>query len=67
MFKKTLKSLSGIYTEINLQIRIFHPNIVRMLYVGEAEAYIDLIMEVAISGSLFAHIRKKKSCQKNNF
>ena len=31
-----------------------------MLYVGEAEAYIDLIMEVAISGSLFAHIRKKK-------
>ena len=64
MFKKTLKSLSGIYTEINLQIRIFHPNIVRMLYVGEAESYIDLIMEVSISGSLFAHIRKKKVAKK---
>ena len=38
-----------------------------MLYVSESEAYIDLVMEVAISGSLFAHIRKKKCYQKNNF
>ena len=35
-----------------------------MLYVGESEAYIDLIMEVAISGSLFAHIRKTNVIKK---
>ena len=56
--KKALKSLSGIYTEINLQSRIFHPNKVRLLYVHESKSYFDLVMEPAINGSLFEYIRK---------
>ena len=30
--KKALKTLSGIYTEIDLQSRISHPNIIQLLY-----------------------------------
>ena len=35
-----------------------------MLYVGESKAYNDLVMEVAISGSPFDHIRKKNVTKK---
>ena len=55
---KALKTLSGIYTEINLQSRINHPNIVQLLYVRENHFYFDLVMEWAINGSLFDCIRK---------
>ena len=56
--KKTLKTLSGIYTEIDLQSRISHPNIVQLLYVHESKNKFDLVMEYASQGSLFDFIRK---------
>ena len=59
--KKALKSLSGIYTEIDLQSRIYHPNIIRLLYVQHSYEAFDLIMEWAPFGSLFDFIRKNKS------
>ena len=34
---KALKTLAGIYTEIDLQSRISHPNIVQLLYVQESK------------------------------
>ena len=57
--KKALKSLSGIYNEIFIQSRIFHENIVRLLYVKENIETFDLIMEYANGGSLFYYIRNK--------
>ena len=57
--KKALKSLSGIYNEIFIQSRIFHENIVRLLYVKENIETFDLIMEYANRGSLFYYIRNK--------
>ena len=57
---KTLHSLSGIKQEINIQSRIYHPNIVRLLYVKEDEKNYDLVMEYANGGSLFYYIRKNK-------
>ena len=58
--KKALKTLSGIYTEIDLQSRISHPNIVQLLYVYESKNSFDLVMEYASQGSLFEYIRKNK-------
>ena len=57
---KTLRSLNGIKQEINIQSRIYHPNIVRLLYVKEDEKNYDLVMEYAKGGSLFYYIRKSK-------
>ena len=57
---KALKSLSGIYDEIFIQSRIFHQNIVRLLYVKENSETFDLIMEYADGGSLFYYIRDKR-------
>ena len=57
--RKTLKTLQGIYSEIYYQSRIFHQNIVRLLYVKENEDSFDLIMEYANGGSLFYYIREK--------
>ena len=57
---KTLKGLRGIYEEIYIQSRIFHQNIVRLLYVKESSQSYDLIMEYANGGTLFYYIRDKK-------
>ena len=57
---KTLKTLSGIYEEIYIQSRIFHKNIVRLLYVKENSQSFDLIMEYANKGSLFYYIRTNR-------
>ena len=58
--KKALKTLSGIYTEIDLQSRISHPNIIQLLYVHESKNKFDLVMEYATKGSLFEFIRKNR-------
>ena len=58
--KKALKTLAGIYTEIDLQSRISHPNIVQLLYVYESKTTFDLVMDYASHGSLFDFIRKNK-------
>ena len=55
-----LHSLSGIQKEIEIQSKIDHPNIVKLLYVKETELSYDLIMEYAPGGNLFHFIRKTK-------
>ena len=57
---KSLKTLSRIYDEIYIQSRIFHQNIVRLLYVKETSQSFNLVMEYAKGGSLFYYIREKK-------
>ena len=57
---KALKTLKGIYTEIDIQTKITHPNIVKLLYVKENDYIFDLVMEYAKYGNLFYYIKKKK-------
>ena len=53
-----LHSLSSIQKEIEIQSKIDHPNIVKLLFVKETNISYDLIMEYASTGSLFHYIRK---------
>ena len=55
-----LHSLKGIYQEIDIQSRIEHPNIVKILYKDEDDDSFDLVMEYAENGNLFHYIRKNK-------
>ena len=55
-----LNDLSQIYSEINIQSRINHPNIIKLLYVKETETAFDLVMEYAPCGSLFEYVIKCK-------
>jgi len=57
---KSIHNIKRIYDEINIQSRIYHQNIVRLLNVKENEDNIYLIMEYASNGSLYQYIRKKK-------
>jgi serine/threonine protein kinase len=56
---KSLKSLKGIYNEIDIQSRINHPNIVKLFYVKENNDAFDLVMEYATFGNLFFYIKRK--------
>ena len=58
---KSIHTIKRIYDEIDIQSRIYHQNIVRLLYVKENDESIYLIMEYANNGSLFNYIRKKGS------
>ena len=53
-----LNSLLNIQKEIDIQSKIEHPNIVKLLYVHETESTYDLIMEYAKGGNLFHYIRQ---------
>ena len=55
---KALKTLKGIYAEIDIQSRINHPNIVKLLYVKENKDTFDLVMEYAKYGNLFFYIKR---------
>ena len=57
---KSIHTIKRIYDEINIQSRIFHQNIVKLLNVIENDQNIYLIMEYASNGSLFNYIRQKK-------
>ena len=56
-----LNSLLNIQKEIDIQSKIDHPNIVKLLYVKETEKCYDLIMEYAKNGNLFHYIRRNRS------
>ena len=60
-----LHSLSSIQKEIDIQSKIDHPNIVKLLFVKETNISYDLIMEYASDGSLFHYIRKFKGLNEN--
>ena len=60
-----LHSLSNIQKEIEIQSRINHPNIVKLLYVKETDISYDLVMEYASGGNLFYFIRKYKRLDEN--
>ena len=57
---KSIHTIKRIYDEINIQSRIYHQNIIRLLNVKENDDSIYLIMEYAKNGSLFNYIRKKR-------
>ena len=57
---KSIHTIKRIYDEINIQSRIHHQNIVRLLNVKENDKSIYLIMEYANTGSLFKYIRDKQ-------
>ena len=55
---KLLHSLKSIYHEIDIQSRIEHENIIKILYAYEDKESFDLVMEYAPNGNLFHYIRK---------
>ncbi len=55
-----LSSLNTIYNEIDIQSRITHPNIIKILNVIETKKSFDLILEYANCGNLFHYIRRNK-------
>ena len=57
---KALKTLDPIYSEIQIQSKISHPNIVKILYATENERYFDIVLEYAKKGNLFYYIQKNK-------
>ena len=57
---KLLHTLKGIYREIDIQSRIEHENIIKILYTFEDKESFNLVMEYASNGNLFHFIRKNK-------
>ena len=60
-----LHSLTSIQKEIDIQSKLDHPNIVKLLFVKETHLSYDLVMEYASNGSLFHYIRKYKGLDEN--
>ena len=63
---KALKTLDPIYSEIKIQSKISHPNIVKILYANENERYFDIVLEYANKGNLFYYIQDKKHLSESN-
>ena len=57
---KYLTCLDPIYAEIDIQSRINHPNIVKLLFVRETQINFDLVMDYAQYGTLFDFVVKNK-------
>ena len=57
---KDLDCLDPIYSEIDIQSRCDHPNIIKLLYVKETETTFDLVMEYAKKGTLFEYVVKNE-------
>jgi hypothetical protein len=49
---KLLNTLNGIYREIDIQSKIEHENIIKILYSHESKESFNLVMEYAQNGSL---------------
>ena len=63
---KALKTLDPIYSEIKIQSKISHPNIVKILYATENERYFDIVLEYSSKGNLFYFIQKNKNLSESN-
>jgi len=57
--KKNLSDYKGLMAEVNLMIKLDHPNIIKLYEVYENESYIYLIMEYCRGGELFDRITGK--------
>ena len=55
---KLLHSLKGIHQEIDIQSRIEHENIIKILYAHEDKENFYLVMDYAKNGNLFHYVRK---------
>ena len=63
---KALKTLEPIYSEIKIQSKISHPNIVKILYATENERFFDIVLEYSSKGNLFYYIQKNKNLSESN-
>ena len=57
--KKNLSDYKGLMAEVNLMIKLDHPNIIKLYEVYENESYIYLIMEYCRGGELFDRVIAK--------
>ena len=57
---KFLNCLDPIYAEIDIQSRVNHPNIIKLLYVRETDVTFDLVMDYAKDGTLFDFVVKNR-------
>ena len=57
--KKNVSDYKGLMAEVNLMIKLDHPNIIKLYEVYENESYIYLIMEYCRGGELFDRITAK--------
>jgi calcium-dependent protein kinase len=57
--KKNVSDYKGLMAEVNLMIKLDHPNIIKLYEVYENESYIYLIMEYCRGGELFDRIISK--------
>ena len=62
---KYLNNLEQTYTEIDIQSRVKHPNIINLLYVKETDEAFDLVMEYAKYGTLFDFTIKYRGLNEN--
>ena len=62
---KYLNNLEQTYSEIDIQSRVNHPNIINLLYVKETEEAFDLVMEYAKYGTLFDFTIKYRGLNEN--
>ena len=57
--KNSLSDYNGLMFEVNLLMKLDHPNIIKLYEVYENEEYIYLIMELCTGGELFESILEK--------
>ena len=62
---KYLNNLEQTYTEIDIQSRVNHPNIINLLYVKETDEAFDLVMEYSKYGTLFDFTIKYRGLDEN--
>ena len=60
-----LNGLDQIYSEIDIQSRAKHPNIIQLYYMKETKETFDLVLEYAKHGTLFDLVVKQKGLPEN--
>ena len=56
MQKKKLSDIEGFTHEINIMIKLDHPNIIKLYEVYETDTYVYIVMELCTGGELFDRI-----------